>query len=327
MEAESSEALAFKKQFSLLCSTIGPELGAIATELYSKGMISGDGRDKAYAGSVNGFVVDIECKIKTDSTYFHDFVKVLEAKESLRGLASRLAADHRRLSTPTTTAEKVAVHRSGFDHIDSVEERIPTSNRNTIPCCTSPADFSSEMERSRSFSNGRNQERTEQECPLTSPQPESVPIAETSGYSPSSTQLASGLHDRLRRVEDYVTSNYVGRPEAESQAKQVEELTLRLKGMRIELSEKDKAILNLQVEKDQFKDDVLYYARKCRTLEVEREELRCKVGDLEKQCATAKEQASASARSASILQQLFSSAKAESKAKPCGRCKSWPATR
>ena len=321
MNAESSEASTFKRQFAFLSSTIGPELRAVATELYSRSMISVSTREKAYGGKVEGFLVDIECIIKTDPAYFHVFVTVLDTNESLRGLASHLAADHRRLSTPTTTAEKVAVHRSGFDLCErSVEVRVPTCVQDMIASCSAPAglvDSGSETERSGLFSS--NQERAEQEC---SPQPESAPVAETSGHCPSSTQLASGLHDRLRCVEDYVTSFYVGRPELESRAKQVEELCLRLNEMKIELREKNIEISNLQTEIKEVKDDNSYLVRQCRTLETERNKLSCKVDDLEEQ---AKEQASilARARAASIIQQPWMG----SKSKPHGRCKSWPVTR
>ena len=320
VDQESSEARAFKRKFSFLCSTIGPELRAIASELYAKSMISDNTRDRAYAqgGRVEEFLVDIECKIRTDPAYFHGFINVLDTKESLRDLASHLAAEHRRLSMPTTTAEKRAMYRSGLEQDSSTEELVHTSvPKMIVASCSSLAglvDSGSETEKSGLFS--RNQE---QEC---SPQSESVrlPVAETNEHSShSSTQVASGLDDSLRYVKNYLASHYVERQEAESHAKQVDELSLKLKGMKIELDEKDKAIANFKAENNQLKEDTLYYARKCRTLETEREELGCKVDNLEKQY---KEQASvlARARAALITRQPCCPCKAKSH----GRCKSWP---
>ena len=288
MEEESSEARTFKRQFAHLSSVIKPELEDIATKLYAQGMISDGTRNKAYSkegqcdGSVRDFLVDVECKIRTNPTYFHEFVGVLEKMKSLEDLASRLKEDHRRLSTPTTADEKVtALHRTshgtGFSERrdSSCIEDVSAKNR-------SPTAFVDTEPETRRKSLSRNQKQFEHDCDVTGDQPpERMPVAETSGYHRSSLQLVSGLQDRLKGVEEYVADHYVGRSEAESHVQQIEALNTQLREMKLELDKKNKEVLNLKAEMKEYKDDQQYLVRRCRTLEAELDVLKVRVLTLE----------------------------------------------
>ena len=307
-QEDSSEARTFRRLFARLCSVIPPELEAVASELYSQGMISDGTRDKAYHGCARELLVDVECKIRTDATKFHDFVAVLGKMDPLRDLASCLSADHRRLSTPTTVAEKMAVnvHRAGFAH-----ERVNESVENSPANNSVPAAFMesvSETERRGLFSG--NQERVDPAYLMASPQPESTPMAETSGHHYSSLQLFSGLHERLQGVEEYVTKNCVGRSEAESQAQQIEALSSQLKEVKLELSKK-------KTEFDECTEDQKYLVRKCRTLETECDVLKDRVQKLEEQYYAAKEQLAAKITPFLLLPR-------ESQVKSHERSRSWP---
>ena len=274
---ESSEARTFKRQFSLLCSVIQHEREAIATELYSQGMISDGTRDKAYNGRVQQFLADVECKIKTDSNYFHRFVAVLEKMQPLSGLASRLAEDHRRLSTPTTAAVAVCRsfdHRAVGDDHHAVGEAACTSFQNLRPnVATASDDFVPESETGNQGRIGHDDLHVS-----VSPHPETTP-------------LASGLHVRFREMEEYVANNYVERPEAELQAKKVETLSIQLRDTKLQLNKKDAMVLELKAEILDCQKDQNHLVRSWRT---EGDALRAKVLELEAaQCKAAKQHAGA----------------------------------